>query len=81
MKNNNTDKKLTILWGSTSKLVAENKHIQEKLLDIKAKGVEGVDDIKALGFELGTLIREHAEALDGAVSVYAAEKYIAMNGN
>ncbi|SHH89252.1 DsrE family protein [Clostridium grantii] len=97
MENNNTDKKLTILWtnadpltaemmvfmyaeasltykwwedveiivwGSTAKLVAENKHIQEKLLDIKAKGVEVrfciacatkigvVDEIEALGFEL-----------------------------
>jgi hypothetical protein len=53
-----------IVWGATAKLVAENKHIQEKLLDIKAKGVEVVfciacatelrvvDDIKALGFEL-----------------------------
>ncbi|MFA9396804.1 MAG: DsrE family protein [Clostridiaceae bacterium] len=53
-----------IVWGSTAKLVAENTHIQEKLLDIKSKGVEVcfciacatklgiVDDIKALGFEL-----------------------------
>lgn len=53
-----------IVWGATAKLVAENKHIQEKLLDIKSKGVEVgfciacatelgiVDEIEALGFEL-----------------------------
>lgn len=44
------DNKLTILWtnadpltaemwGATAKLVAENKQIQEKLLNIKSKGV------------------------------------------
>ena len=53
-----------IVWGSTAKLVAENKHIQEKLLDIKKKGVKVrfciacatklgvVDKIKSLGFDL-----------------------------
>lgn len=53
-----------IVWGATAKLVAENKHIQEKLLDIKSKGVKVafciacatelgvVDEIRALGFEL-----------------------------
>jgi hypothetical protein len=53
-----------IVWGSTAKLVAENKHIQEKLLALKVKGVDigfciacatelGVTDkIEALGFEL-----------------------------
>lgn len=53
-----------IVWGATAKLVAENKKIQEKLLDIKSKGVEvefciacatklGVEDeIEALGFVL-----------------------------
>ncbi|MFA9423942.1 MAG: DsrE family protein [Sedimentibacter sp.] len=56
-----------IVWGATAKLVAENKHIQEKLLDVKAKGVEvgfciacatklGVaDEIDALGFELKSM--------------------------
>jgi hypothetical protein len=53
-----------IVWGATAKLVAEDKHIQEKLLAIKAKGVKVVfciacatklgvvDEIRALGFEL-----------------------------
>lgn len=53
-----------IVWGATAKLVAENKHIQEKLLDIKSKGVKVgfciacatklgvVAEIEALGFEL-----------------------------
>jgi hypothetical protein len=53
-----------IVWGATAKLVAENKHIQEKLLDLESKGVEVVfcitcatklgvlDEIEKLGFEL-----------------------------
>ncbi len=53
-----------IVWGATSKLVVENKSIQEKLLDIEKKGVKlrfciscaqklGLeDDIRALGFTL-----------------------------
>lgn len=53
-----------IVWGATAKLVIENKKIQEKLLDIKAKGVKVgfciacateigiVSEVEALGFEL-----------------------------
>lgn len=29
-----------IIWGSTAKLVAEDKHIQKRLLEIKDKGVK-----------------------------------------
>lgn len=53
-----------IVWGATAKLVVENKAIQEKLLEIQAKGVKvrfciacaaqlGIDNkVEALGFEL-----------------------------
>lgn len=53
-----------IVWGATAKLVAENKNIQEKLLELKSIGVEVsfciscatklgvVDQIKELGLEL-----------------------------
>ena len=53
-----------IVWGATAKLVAENKHIQEKLLELQEAGVNVgfciacatqlgvVDEIEALGFEL-----------------------------
>ncbi len=53
-----------IVWGGTAKLVAENKAIQEMLLDIKSKGVKvrfcracaaklnAVEQIESLGFEL-----------------------------
>ena len=53
-----------IVWGATTKLVAEDKKIQDRLLALKAEGVEvqfcvacakelGVaDQIEALGFEL-----------------------------
>lgn len=53
-----------IVWGATAKLVAENKTVQEKLLEIKEKGVKVrfcracasklsvVSEIESLGFEL-----------------------------
>lgn len=53
-----------IVWGATTKLIVENKTIQEKLLDIKKKGVKVsfcmacadklglVSEIRSLGFEL-----------------------------
>lgn len=62
-----------IVWGAASKLVVEDKSVQEKLLDIKEKGVRVrfciacatklgiVEEIKALGFEveaMGTPLTE-----------------------
>ena len=53
-----------IVWGAASKLVVEDKSVQEKLLDINEKGVKVrfciacatelgiVEEIKALGFEV-----------------------------
>ncbi len=53
-----------VVWGSTAKLVAENKEIQEQLLDLKSKGVEisaciacakelgVVDELSELGIEI-----------------------------
>ena len=41
-----------IVWGATARLVAENKEIQEKLLDMKSKGVQ-VDACIACARELG----------------------------
>lgn len=56
-----------IVWGATAKLVAENKHIQTKLLELKEAGINVrfciscatelgvVDEIEALGFELNPM--------------------------
>jgi hypothetical protein len=58
------DKVRIIVWGATTKLVAENKEIQEELLDLKSKGVQvevciacakklGVaEELAALGLDL-----------------------------
>jgi hypothetical protein len=48
-----------IIWGATAKLVAENKDIQDKLLDIKAKGVQ-VSACIACATELG-VVKELSE--------------------
>lgn len=56
-----------IVWGGSAKLVVEDKSVQEKLLDIKRKGVKvgfciacvrelGISDqIEALGFEIKSM--------------------------
>jgi hypothetical protein len=56
-----------IVWGATAKLVAQDEHIQSKLLELKESGVEVgfciacatqlgvVDQIEALGFELKSM--------------------------
>ncbi len=41
-----------IVWGATARLVAEDRGIQEKLLDIKSKGVQ-VDVCISCARELG----------------------------
>jgi hypothetical protein len=58
------DKVKIVVWGATAKLVAENKEIQDQLLDIKSKGVEisaciacarelgVIEQLTALGIEL-----------------------------
>lgn len=43
-----------IIWGATAKLVAENKEIQDKINDMKSKGVQVVACI-ACARELGVV--------------------------
>jgi len=75
LKYNWWDQVRLIVWGATAKLVAENEHIQAKLLEAKAMGVDvgfciacanelGVaDKIEALGFELKSMGPEVTKVL------------------
>ncbi len=56
-----------IVWGASTKLVVEDKSVQEKLLDLKAQGVKVrfciacasnlnlIEEIESLGFELESM--------------------------